>query len=76
MIANAKKKLKEKNLDFIVVNDVTQPGAGFGSDTNQVKIIYPSGQVKDLPLMTKEEVSQLILDEVVRLLKSRKKQKE
>jgi phosphopantothenoylcysteine decarboxylase/phosphopantothenate--cysteine ligase len=74
LIANAKKKLKEKNLDFIVVNDVTQPGAGFSSDTNQVKIIYPSGQVKDLPLMAKEEVSQLILDEVVRLLKSRKKQ--
>jgi phosphopantothenoylcysteine decarboxylase/phosphopantothenate--cysteine ligase len=76
LIANAKKKLKEKNLDFIVVNDVTQPGAGFGLDTNQVKIIYPSGQVKDLPLMTKEEVSQLILDEVVGLLKRRKKQKE
>jgi len=76
LIANAKKKLKEKNLDFIVVNDVTRPGAGFGSDTNQVKIIYPSGQIKDLPLMTKEGVSQLILDEVVRLLKSRKKQKE
>ena len=76
LIANAKKKLKEKNLDFIVVNDVTQPEAGFGSDTNQVKIIYPSGQIKDLPLMTKEGVSQLILDEVVRLLKRRKKQKE
>jgi len=75
LIANAKKKLKEKALDFIVVNDVTQPGAGFSSDTNQVKIIDPSGQVKDLPLMTKEEVSQLILDEVVRLLKRRKKQK-
>ncbi len=76
LIANAKKKLKEKALDFIVVNDVTQPGAGFSSDTNQVKIIDPSGQVKDLPLMTKEEVSQLILDEVVGLLKRRKKQKE
>jgi len=76
LIANAKKKLKEKNLDFIVVNDVTRPGAGFSSDTNQVKIIYPSGQVKDLPLMTKEDVSQLILDEVVGLLKRRKKQKE
>ena len=74
LIANAKKKLKEKNLDFIVVNDVTQPDAGFGSDTNQVKIIYPSGQIKDLPLMTKEEVSQLVLDEVVGLLKRRKKQ--
>jgi phosphopantothenoylcysteine decarboxylase/phosphopantothenate--cysteine ligase len=72
LIANANKKLQEKNLDFIVVNDVTKPGAGFGSDTNQVKILYPSGQVKDLPLMGKEEVSQLILDDVVRLLGIRK----
>ena len=72
LMANAKKKLLEKNLDFIVVNDVTKPGAGFGSDTNQVKILYPSGQVKDLPLMTKEEVSQFIFDDVVRLLKQKK----
>ena len=71
-VANAKKKLLEKNLDLIVVNDVTKPGAGFGSDTNQVKILYPSGQVKDLPLMTKEEVAQFILDDVVRLLKQKK----
>jgi len=69
---NAKKKLLEKNLDLIVVNDVTKPGAGFRSDTNQVKILYPSGQVKDLPLMTKEEVSQFILDDVVKLLKEKK----
>ncbi|HUL31830.1 MAG TPA: phosphopantothenoylcysteine decarboxylase, partial [Thermodesulfobacteriota bacterium] len=72
VVANAKKKLQEKNLDFIVVNDVTQPGTGFGSDTNQVKILYPSGQVKDLPLMTKEEVSQFILNDVVKLLKQKK----
>jgi len=69
---NAKKKLLEKNLDLIVVNDVTKPGAGFRSDTNQVKILYPSGQVKDLPLMTKEEVSQFILDDVMKLLKEKK----
>jgi len=72
LIANARKKLLEKNLDFIVVNDVTKPGAGFGEDTNQVKILYPSGQVKELPLMSKEEVSQSILDEVVKLLKQKK----
>jgi phosphopantothenoylcysteine decarboxylase/phosphopantothenate--cysteine ligase len=71
LVENARKKLKEKNLDFIVVNDVTKPGAGFGLDTNQVKILYPSGEVKDLPLMSKEEVSQLILDEVVKLLKQK-----
>ena len=72
LIANAKKKLVEKNLDFIVVNDVTKPGAGFGLDTNQIKILYPSGKVRDLPLMAKEEVSQFILDDVVELLKQRK----
>jgi phosphopantothenoylcysteine decarboxylase/phosphopantothenate--cysteine ligase len=72
VMANAKKKLLEKNLDFIVVNDVTQPGSGFGSDTNQVKILYPSGQAKDLPMMTKDEVSQFILDDVVRLLNEKK----
>jgi phosphopantothenoylcysteine decarboxylase/phosphopantothenate--cysteine ligase len=72
LIANAKKKLIEKNLDFIVINDVTKPGAGFGADTNQVKIIYSSGEVKDLPLMPKEEVSQFILDDVINLLKERK----
>ena len=72
LVVHAKKKLQEKNLDLIVVNDVTQPGAGFGLDTNQVKILYPSGQVKDLPLTTKEETSQVILDNVVALLKKRK----
>ena len=72
LMANAKKKLQEKNLDLIVVNDVTRPGSGFAGDTNQVKVLYSSGQVKDLPLMTKEEVSQLLLDDVVKLLKKRK----
>ncbi len=72
LITNARKKLMEKNLDFIVVNDVTKPGAGFGLDTNQVKILYPSGEVKDLPLMSKEEVSELIFDDVAKLLKQNK----
>jgi phosphopantothenoylcysteine decarboxylase/phosphopantothenate--cysteine ligase len=72
LIGNARKKLMEKNLDFIVVNDVTKPGAGFGLDTNQVKILYPSGEVKDLPLMSKEEVSEFILDDVVKLLKQKR----
>jgi phosphopantothenoylcysteine decarboxylase/phosphopantothenate--cysteine ligase len=72
LIGNASKKLMEKNLDFIVVNDVTKPGAGFGLDTNQVKILYPSGEVKDLPLMSKEELSSLILDDVIRLLKKKR----
>ena len=71
LMANAKKKLLEKNLDLIVANDVSKPGAGFDVDTNQVKVLYPSGQVKDLPLMTKEEVAKFILDDVARLLKQK-----
>ena len=72
LVANARKKLLEKNLDFIVVNDVTKPGSGFNTDTNQVKILSPSGEVKDLPMMSKEEVSQVILDDVANLLKRKK----
>ena len=68
LISNARKKLKEKNLDLIVVNDVMKPGVGFASETNQVKFLTSSGEVKDLPLMSKEEVSQFILDEVISLL--------
>lgn len=75
LIANAQKKLKEKNLDLIVANDVTRPGAGFASETNQVTILYPTGDVKDLPMMSKREVSQFILDEVLSLLKRKKTSK-
>jgi len=75
LIANAQKKLKGKNLDLIVANDVTKPGAGFASDTNQVKILYPSGKVKDLPLMSKVEVSRFILDDVLSLLRRKKRSK-
>ena len=72
LIVNARKKLAEKALDLIVANDVTQADAGFGTDTNRVKILFPSGEIKNLPLMSKEEVSQLILDEVSSLLKQKK----
>jgi phosphopantothenoylcysteine decarboxylase/phosphopantothenate--cysteine ligase len=72
LMANARKKMMEKNLDFIVVNDVTKPDAGFGSDTNQVKILYSSGEVRDLPLMSKEEVSHFILDDVIKILSQKR----
>ena len=75
LVSNARKKLKEKNLDLIVVNDVTKPGAGFASETNQVKFLYPSGEVNELPMLSKEEVAQVILDEVSSLLKRETKVK-
>ncbi len=67
LIRNAKEKLEGKNLDLIVANDVSQPGAGFEVDTNIVKIIHRSGKVEKLPLLSKEEVADQILDRVVKL---------
>jgi phosphopantothenoylcysteine decarboxylase/phosphopantothenate--cysteine ligase len=59
---NAKAKLTGKNLDFIVANDVTQAGAGFGCDTNIVKILDSKGGQRDLPMMDKMGVADRILD--------------
>ena len=61
---NAAKKLESKNLDMIVANDVTMEGAGFGTDTNIVRMIKRDGTVVVLPLMSKLSVAHRILDEV------------
>ena len=62
LLANAMEKVKKKNLDMIVANDVSRSDAGFAADTNQVKIIYADGRVEDSPLLSKDEVAGLILD--------------
>ncbi len=66
-LQNAAAKLREKRLDLIVANDVTQEGAGFDSDTNIVTIIFPEGQAKQLEKMSKLDVANVILDEAVGL---------
>lgn len=66
---NAVQKLKDKNFDLIVANDVTMEGAGFGGDTNIVKIFGRDGSVIALPLLSKVEVAQRILDEVMKQCK-------
>jgi phosphopantothenoylcysteine decarboxylase/phosphopantothenate--cysteine ligase len=71
LVANARKKLQRKNLDLVVANDVRQPGAGFDSDTNVVKIVDPQGGVEELPLLPKRAVADRILDRVMDLLKQR-----
>jgi phosphopantothenoylcysteine decarboxylase / phosphopantothenate---cysteine ligase len=68
LIENATEKLIQKNLDFIVANNLTQSGSGFGCDTNQVKIIDRKGDVSELPAMTKEEVAEQVFDRVEALL--------
>ena len=62
VLANAQAKVKAKNLDLIVANDVSKPGVGFGVETNQVTIIDAQGNTENLPLMPKPQVAQRILD--------------
>jgi phosphopantothenoylcysteine decarboxylase/phosphopantothenate--cysteine ligase len=69
LLANATAKLHEKQLDFIVANDVSQEGAGFDVDTNIVTLVFPDGRCKALEKMSKFDVAQRILDEVVVLRK-------
>jgi phosphopantothenoylcysteine decarboxylase/phosphopantothenate--cysteine ligase len=64
---NARQKLAAKNADLIVANDVTAEGAGFDHDTNIVTLFARDGRDLALPRMSKSEVAQRILDEVVRL---------
>jgi phosphopantothenoylcysteine decarboxylase/phosphopantothenate--cysteine ligase len=67
LVENARRKLEGKNLDLIVANDVTAPGAGFGTPTNSVVLLRRDGQRRDVPLASKREVAERILDELVAL---------
>ena len=64
LLEHARTKLIEKGMDFIVANDVTEPGAGFGTDTNIVRIVDHEGAVATFPLMDKLAVAGVILDRV------------
>lgn len=66
LIHQAREKLERKNLDWIVANDVTKAGSGFGADTNQVTILGRDGSVEELPQMSKEDVAWAVLDRVLR----------
>jgi phosphopantothenoylcysteine decarboxylase / phosphopantothenate---cysteine ligase len=67
VVENAAAKLETKRLDLVVVNDVTQEGAGFDVDTNIVTMLFPDGRRKSLERMSKLDVAHRVLDEVVAL---------
>jgi phosphopantothenoylcysteine decarboxylase/phosphopantothenate--cysteine ligase len=67
-VQNAIEKLKKKNFDFIVLNSLRDKGAGFGTDTNKVKFIFPDGRIKEFPLKSKAEVASDIADQIAELL--------
>ncbi|MBA4417554.1 MAG: bifunctional phosphopantothenoylcysteine decarboxylase/phosphopantothenate--cysteine ligase CoaBC [Syntrophus sp. (in: bacteria)] len=76
VLEHAVDKLKRKNLDLIVANNVAQEGIGFGSDNNEVSIIDKTGGVRHVPRLSKDEIAHVILDAVKKAMKKRKKKEE
>jgi phosphopantothenoylcysteine decarboxylase/phosphopantothenate--cysteine ligase len=68
LLANAQAKLREKNLNLIAANDVSQEGSGFRTDTNRVTLLWADGRQEPLPLMTKREVAQHLMQRVSQLV--------
>jgi phosphopantothenoylcysteine decarboxylase/phosphopantothenate--cysteine ligase len=68
LLANATNKLHKKNVDLLVANDITKPGAGFGSLTNIVSFLFPDGRRIDFPQMSKLEIARHLVREIARLL--------
>lgn len=65
LIEYAQQKIRKKNLDMIIANDVSRPGAGFNTDTNIIKIISRDENIEDVPMMSKERLAGIILDRVM-----------
>ncbi|MBC7361563.1 MAG: bifunctional phosphopantothenoylcysteine decarboxylase/phosphopantothenate--cysteine ligase CoaBC [Candidatus Aminicenantes bacterium] len=66
-------KMKQKNLDLMVANDVSRPETGFGSDDNEVWLLWPDGRSKKIPRMSKRKISQQIFSEIEVLLNERQR---
>lgn len=71
IVENALGKLRKKNADLIVANDVSKPDVGFGKDTNIVYIADKDGRIEELPLMTKAEIADRIFDRIIEIKRSR-----
>jgi len=72
-LAEAQRKLEAKGLDLMVANDVSQPGSGFAVDTNRVTLLAPGAPAERLPLMSKRDVADRILDRLQTLAETEKK---
>jgi phosphopantothenoylcysteine decarboxylase/phosphopantothenate--cysteine ligase len=70
LLENARAKIAKKGLDLIVANDVTAQDAGFATDTNRVTLIAASGEAEELPLMSKRDVAERILDRVAAIIEA------
>lgn len=72
LLENARQKLKAKNLDLIVANDISKPGIGIGSDENEAYLLSSDGASEHLPRMFKRELARIILDRIVEFLRKHK----
>jgi phosphopantothenoylcysteine decarboxylase/phosphopantothenate--cysteine ligase len=70
LLANAEEKLKKKNLDMIVANDISRSDVGFGAEDNQVTLVFKDGTSESLPKMRKDEVADVLLDRILSLKSS------
>jgi phosphopantothenoylcysteine decarboxylase/phosphopantothenate--cysteine ligase len=71
LLANAAQKVRHKQLDFIVANDISDPSIGFASDENRVHILDAAGQIEELPTLAKVHIADYILDRVQTVLRQR-----
>ena len=71
LVESALEKLERKKLDMIVANDISAPGIGFQSDSNQVIFIKSDREIESLPLLSKIEIADLILDRIKDMAKER-----
>ena len=69
VIEHGKSKLKRKNLDMLVANDVAMPGAGFNVPTNIASLLYKDGHMEQYPKMTKDELGRIIVEKIAELMK-------
>jgi phosphopantothenoylcysteine decarboxylase / phosphopantothenate---cysteine ligase len=70
LLSQAEQKLIAKKLDMIVANDISSPDAGFGVDTNRITLLFPKGKKEDLPLMSKIQAAEVIIDRLASLLET------
>jgi phosphopantothenoylcysteine decarboxylase / phosphopantothenate---cysteine ligase len=68
LLENAAHKLKSKGLDFIAANNISATDAGFAVETNRVTLLFADGRKEELPLISKTEVAEVILERVAKLL--------
>ncbi len=73
LLENARGKLERKGIDLIVANDVSEEGSGFGTDTNRVTLLFRSGDASALPLMSKREVADRVLDAALEIAQTKRK---